>query len=69
MAEEFCSEHSGIKKSISSLEEDVRETKEDTKEICHKLDAIKTWIIGLTGSFALAVLLLLVNILAIRNGS
>jgi hypothetical protein len=61
-----CEHHSGFKSDIDNLKSDVKENKDTTKDICKKLDAIKTYIMGLFGSLALAILLLLIQML---NGS
>ena len=57
-----CEHHSGFKTDIATLKEDVKDNKEATKDICKKLDAIKTYIMGLFGSLALAVFLLLLQL-------
>jgi hypothetical protein len=63
MGVEVCSQHSGFKSDIETLKAGVREQKDTTKDICKKLDAIKTYIMGLFGSLALAILLLLIQLL------
>lgn len=62
MPTEVCHHHSGFKSDIDALRKNVKENKETTKDICRKLDAIKTYIMGLFGSVALAVVLLLIQI-------
>lgn len=56
-----CEHHSGFKSDIDTLKRETKETREAQKDICRKLDAIKTYIMGLFGSLALAIILLLVQ--------
>ena len=65
---EVCQKHSGLEARINNVEQDIVEVKDASKDINKKLDSIKTWLIGLTGSFAVSVLLLLINYIILKNG-
>ena len=58
-----CEHHSGFKSDIDTLKNDVKDNRDTTKDICKKLDAIKSYIMGLFGSVALALLLLVLQLI------
>ena len=59
----ICEHHSGFKSDIGALKDDAKEAKQANKDICKKLDAIKSYIMGLFGSVALALLLLILQLI------
>lgn len=63
MPADVCVHHSGLKSDIETLKEDVKDNKATTNDICKKLDAIKTYIIGLFGSIVVALLLLVLQLM------